>query len=477
MEKSEKTMSVDRVAIIGGGIAGLTAAFSLRQLRPNIEVDLFEAASRVGGSIRTERTGEYLIEHGADMFATEPPAAIDLCRELGIENELQMPLATARGAAIVHHGKLVRIPEGFVLMRPTRLWPMVTTSLLSVTGKLRLLAEPFVRKRQDLHDESIESFVIRRLGRETLERLVQPLVGGIYTGDVSALSMAATMPQFWEMESRDGSLFRATRRRNKEGTDTTEQNSAGARYEKFRSFPEGMERLVRELELRVESERIHRSTKIVRLNREDRGWTLASESREFGPFDHVIVATPAKHASMLLADVATEASEELSQIRFASSAVVAVVVRHSEMDSTMNVAGFVVPIAENRKVLAVSFTGDKFAGRTPSGLRLVRVFIGGELQAELLKLSDEQLVQLAKEELRSLIGLRGEPIMTKVVRWIDAMPQYHVGHLQRLAKIDASIAMQPGLSLIGNSLHGVGIAPTIAQARKAARKIVTASPA
>lgn len=465
-------MSAQRVAIVGGGVAGLTAAFTLRRINSAIEVDLFEASSRVGGAIRTERTAEYLIEHGADMFATEPPAAMELCGELGIENELQTPLSSARGASIVHRGKLIRIPDGFVLMRPTRLWPMMATPLLSIAGKLRLLAEPLIPKRSDVPDESIESFVARRLGQETLQRIVQPLVGGIYTGDVAALSMAATMPQFWEMESRDGSLYKATRRRNKEGSDTTEQNSAGARYEKFRSFPDGMERLIRELAIRIEPSRLHLSTKILRLSRDDRGWTLQDEAGAVhGPFDHVIVATPAKHASALLAGVANEASQELAQIRFASSVVVVMVVRVADMDSTMNVAGFVVPIAERRNVLAVSFTGDKFAGRTPPGHRLLRVFIGGELQTELLKRSDDELVALAKDELRSLMGLRGEPTLIKVVHWKDAMPQYHVGHLQRLAKIDASIAKQAGLAIIGNSLRGVGIAPTIAYARKIARSI------
>jgi len=296
-------VSAHRIAIIGAGVAGLAAAFSIQQTDPDAQVELFEASPRVGGAIGTERIGEYLIERGADMFATDPPAAMKLCEELGIADTLISPLPTARGAAIFHRGKLVRIPEGFVLMRPTRMLPMMTTPLLSIAGKIRLLCEPFISRREDKQDESIESFVVRRLGRETLERIVQPLVGGIYTGDVAALGMAATMAQFHEMERRDGSLFRATRRRNREGSDSVEQNSAGARYEKFRSFPGGMIQLIEALAARIDPKRLHLDTAVTALERETEGWVLSTHAGEQGPFDHVIVATPAKHASSMLSSV------------------------------------------------------------------------------------------------------------------------------------------------------------------------------
>ena len=462
-----------RVAIIGGGVAGLSAAFTLRRLSADAQVDLFESSGRVGGAVQTEFIDGFLVERGADMFATEPNAGLELCSELGLEDELITPLPTARGAAIVQGGKLIRIPDGFVLMRPTLLWPMMRTPLLSMRGKLRLLMEPFVKRRSDVSDESIESFVSRRLGRETLDRIVQPLVGGIYTGDVAKLSMAATMSQFWEMERRDGSLYRATLRRNREGTDTTEQNSAGARYEKFRSFPLGMNRLMSELGNRIDPQRLHLSHSVVRISREHNAWQVKDATGlSHGPFDHVIVATPAARAATLLAPLAPDASQELRQIPFASSAVVVFGLHEKTIQQKLSVAGFIVPLREQRRILAVSFTGDKFEGRTPPQHKLLRVFIGGEMQADLLQHSDEELIKIAKEELRELIGLSGEPVLTKVVRWQEAMPQYHVGHIQKLAKIQASLEQLPGLSLIGNSLHGVGIAPTIAYARKVARSIV-----
>ncbi len=460
-------IGLHRVAIVGGGIAGLTAAFTLRRLSPRTQCDLFEASARWGGAIRTERLDGFLVEHGADMFATEPNAAMELCDELGLQAELQTPLPNARGAAIVHRGKLVPIPAGFVLMRPTRLWPMMTTPLLSLAAKLRLLAEPLIARRGEALDESIASFVTRRLGRETLARIVQPLVGGIYTGDVSRLSMAAAMPQFWEMERRDGSLFQATRRRHREGADTTEQNSAGARYEKFRSFPDGMQRLIDALVSQLEVKQLHLSSPVRELRKTTEGWQLIFNSqRELGPYQQVIVATPAGHASELIAKLAPAARLALSEIAFASSAIVVLGVHSEDIEQRLSIAGFVVPAGELRNVLAVSFTGDKFAGRAPLGQKLIRVFIGGEMQAHLLARNDDELIELAKVELNQLIGLRGQPILAKVIRWNHAMPQYHVGHLQRLATIKQSLSEHSGLSLIGNSLHGVGIAPTIANARQ-----------
>ncbi len=464
-----------KIAIIGGGIAGLSAAAALRNQSPIHRVDLFEASDRLGGAIRTERIDGFLVEHGADMFATEPSGAIELCRELGIEADLIAPRPEARGAAIVHRGKLVRVPAGFVLMRPTRLGPILTTPLLSLQGKLRLLAEPAVAKRANDDDESVAAFVKRRFGNELLRTIVQPLVGGIYTGDVDKLSMAATMPQFWEMERTDGSLYRATRRRHREGSDSIEQNSAGARYEKFRSFPAGMECLVAALVKSLGSTGLHRSTAIESLRKIDDRWQLIG-SAPIGDqtYDHVIIATPANVAGRLLADVIPAAATWASDFRFASSAVVALGVHDADITHRMSIAGFVVPAAEHRQIIAASYTGDKFSGRTPAGMRLIRVFIGGELQADLLERSDSDLVELARNELRSLIGLQGQPVLAKVIRWPSAMPQYHVGHLNRVSAMESSIACIGGLSLIGNSLHGVGIAPTILHARKVAAMILAA---
>ncbi len=458
-----------RVGIVGAGLAGLSAAFYLQRWRPNCQLQLFESSHRCGGVIRTERVGEFLLEHGADMFATNPNAALRLCEDLGLSDRLIKPLPQARGAGIVHRGRVVRIPEGFVLMRPTRLSSMLTTPLLSPWGKLRLFAEGLIPPRTTAEDESVESFVTRRLGREVLERIVQPLVGGIYTGDVSKLSMAATMPQFCQMESEDGSLWAATRRRQRAGIDSTERNSAGARYEQFRSFPGGVQELVDALQASLKPGVLQLGQAVTGVVQEGGHWHLQGVAVE--PLDHLILATPAAIAARLLSGPVPEAAQLLSQVETTSSAIVVFGVDEANIACPLNVAGIVVPACEHRRVLAVSFTSDKFPGRAPEGQKLIRVFIGGALQSELLQLDDEQLISLAREELQDLIGLSGQPRLARVIRWHNAMPQYHIGHRQRIEQLEQMLAAQPGLHVIGNSLRGVGIAPTVAGAVTVASRI------
>lgn len=476
------SLSGERIAIIGGGMSGLVAAFYLTRSGGSREVTLFDAAERVGGVIRTERVDGYLLEHGADMFATQPDAALRLCEDLGINQRLISPQPGMRGAALVDRGRLVRIPDGFVLMRPTRWWPMVTTPLLSWRGKWRLLAERKVPPRPEgQDDESIESFVTRRLGRELLDRIVQPLVGGIYVGDVAKLSMAATMGQFLQMERESGSLWAATIRRRKEGIDTTERNSAGARYEQFRSFPGGLQELLDALQRSLPPQRLRLGVRVTSIDRSGGGWRLAGEAvsgvgqnsqgSALGEFDHVIVATPAKLAARLLEGPAPDAAALLGSIEAASSAIVALGVRESDISRPTDVAGFVVPVREGRPILAASFTSDKFAGRAPQGEKLIRVFFGGALQPELLGKGDDELVRIAREQMAELIGLGGTPTLVRVIRWDEAMPQYHVGHKGLVKRIEQAVAGHPGLHVIGNSLGGVGIAPTVAAAAAVARRI------
>lgn len=476
------------VAIIGGGLSGLTAAFYLTRTAGEgrsqgalpARVRLFEASDRWGGVIRTERIDGYLLEHGADMFASQPDAALRLCDALGLSSRLIAPQPGVGGAAIVHRGRPIRVPEGFVLMRPTRLMSMVTTPLLSPAGKLRLFAEGLIPPRRETADESIADFVKRRLGKEVLERIVQPLVGGIYTGDVNRLSMAAAMPEFARMEREDGSLWAATRRRRREGGDRAEQTSAGARYSRFRSFPGGLQELIDALAAALPQQTLCLQSRVTSLEPADGGWRVSWVSRGGGQeaesFDHVIFAAPPGTSAELLAEIAPQAAELLKGIEHASSAIVALGVRENQIARPIDVAGFVVPDCEKRRVLAASFTGDKFAGRTPPGHKLIRVFLGGALQPQLVDLTDEELVDIATTELADLIGMSGKPEWTKVIRWLKAMPQYHVGHNERIERIETLLRERPGLHAIGNAFRGVGIAPTAAAAEAAAARIHAGTP-
>lgn len=463
-------MAGRHVGIIGGGLSGLATAAQLQIRYPDVRVTLLESRDRVGGVIHTESADGFLIDHGADMFATKPDGALDLIEKLGGSSELIQPLVRGRGARIVRGGKLIPIPDGFVLMRATKLWPMVTTPLLSVRGKLRFLAERYVGSPAEIadpdHDESIDSFVRRRMGDEVLESIVAPLSAGIYTADVTKLSMRATMGPIAEMERTHGSLARATAARRRSGQDDVERDSTGARYGNFRAFRGGMIDLIRLLADSLPAGSIRLNAPVQSLVRAGDRWTVTHSGDQTESFDHVVIATPPRVASGLVADVSPRAAAGLATIPSASAAIVVLGVRTADIAADVDTFGFVVPTTENRRILAGSFASHKFAGRAPRGHTLVRVFVGGAMQSELLDQDDQSIVNLVRAELADLIGLGGEPVLTRVVRWNDAMPQYHVGHTTTVKAIESAIAQVPGLSLMNNGLNGVGIAPVIAAAGK-----------
>ncbi|NNE01197.1 MAG: protoporphyrinogen oxidase [Pirellulaceae bacterium] len=470
-----------RVAVIGGGLSGLATAVHLHLADPNIQLTVFEAADRAGGVIQTLRIDPFLVDLGADMFALEPPAAHDLCKQLNLLDQLIEPQQIGRGAYIVRQGRLVPIPDGFVLMRATKLWPMLTTKLLSPRGKLRWLVERFQRNNVGDTDQSVAEFVRTRMGREVLQRIVGPLVAGIYTADIEKLSLLATMGPIAKMVRTHGSLAAATSARKREGQDSTERVSAGARYSQFRAFDGGMGRLIDSLIAELPDHIAALPGGVVQTGRavsaieQNTGtqprWSVHVDDHAEA-FDHVVVATPPRIAAELLQNHAPIAAKHLSSIEAASTAIVVLGVRQADLAKPITTFGFVVPAIENRRILACSFASTKFAGRAPEDHLLIRVFIGGALQPQLLDLDDNELIQIARQELSELIGLGGQSVMEKVVRWNNAMPQYHVGHLQRVREIDADINSIAGLSMVSNALHGVGIAPVIQAAKRTADRVL-----
>lgn len=463
-----------RVAIVGGGLSGLATAIKLHLADPSLSLSLFEASERVGGVIHTEQENGFLIDLGADMFATKPAAALELCRELDVADQLIEPEVLGRGARIVHRGRLLPIPEGFVLMRATQLMPMLTTPLLSASGKLRFLAERWIKAPTGdvAEDESVGGFVRRRMGVEILDRIVAPLTAGIYTADVDKLSMQATMGPIAQMERQYGSLAAATAARRRIGEDSVERASTGARYGQFRAFRGGMIQLIRALADALPENTIRLNSPVQSIRTDGDRWQVAVADDQGCEFDRVIVAAPPRPASELLRDLAPVAARELDAIESASTAIVVLGVRRADIRRDVQTFGFVVPMLENRRILAGSFASHKFAGRAPSEHVLIRVFIGGSLQTQLLEESDDQLVKIAREELAALIGLEGTPVLTRVVRWYNAMPQYHVGHARRVERIEQAIDEVAGLSLVNNALHGVGIAPVIQLAGRIAQQVI-----
>jgi oxygen-dependent protoporphyrinogen oxidase len=449
--------------------------------------------------LHTVQRDGFLIERSADNFLSQPTAAVDLCRRLGIADELVPTDASQRRALVVRDGELLPIPAGFYLMSPRKLTSVLKSPVLSLAGKLRLLAEPLIPPRSfscvtgdargASSDESVFSFATRRLGRETFERLVQPLVAGIYTADPAKLSMAATMPQFLEFERQHGSLLRATLKLPgplREGWSEADLNSAsGARYGLFVAPRGGMTSVINALARSIPPSAIHLGVRVWRASLQPDGkWGLElkstnPQSARSSPaaagnpqsFDALIVTAPAPAASKLLRDFDPDLAADLAGIEYAGCAVISFGFERSQLTQPLDGFGFVVPQIENRAIIAASFASQKFAGRAPAGAVLIRVFIGGALRPDLLRLDDDALRRLALDELADLLHTTGMPLVTDVARWTGSMPQYHLGHLARVARIEQRASMHTGLALAGNAYHGVGIPQCVASGQSAAERI------
>jgi oxygen-dependent protoporphyrinogen oxidase len=453
------------IVVIGGGVSGLTVARRLlhrsdpsRSRPPRHDVLVLEAKDRVGGAIWTGRQDGFTLEGGADSFITNKPWSLDLCRELGIGSRLIETDARHRRSFVVSRGRLAPVPDGFVMLAPTRLLPVLTSSILSPRGKLRMLCDLVLPKRSDDEDESLAAFVRRRFGREALERLVQPLVGGIYTADANELSLKATLPQFLRVEKESGSLIRAALRQAR-GVKRDERAASGARYGLFVSLDEGMDVLPRTLAESLPAGSIRTGAPVRRLHRPEGNPTWRIEMLDGSVIEAtaVVLATEAHVAARLLEGHAPALAAGLRSIPYASSCIVHLAYRRDAVVHPLDGFGVVVPAIEKREILAISFTSIKFSGRAPAGTVLMRVFLGGATQPELFERDDEELLAIARREVSSLLGAHGEPILSRVDRHPRAMPQYLIGHLDRVAQIRAEVSRHSGLFLTGNAFEGVGL--------------------
>jgi oxygen-dependent protoporphyrinogen oxidase len=459
------------IAVIGGGISGLAAAHRLREICPSARVTVLESSQRFGGVLETRETAGCLWETSADNFITNVPAGVGLCRRLGLEPELLDTLPIGRQAYVVRRGGLMPIPRGFALLQPTQWRSIATTRILSPLGKLRLAAERFVPPRREASDESLASFAIRRLGRETFERLVQPLVGGIYTADPARLSMQATLPRFLEMEWKFGSLTRAA-----QGEQHAEQEAHGARYQLFTALREGMSQLVAKLVERLSGCELSLGARVSGLApNAGGGWQIELGSHR-SVFDGVILATPAPIASTLVRLFDADLSDKLSRIEQAGCLIAVAAYARDDCPGLPAGAGFVVPEIERRKIIACSFSSQKFAGRAPEDLVLLRVFLGGAQHPEVASWDDQEVKRVVASELQMLLGLRGEAKFCEIVRWQGAMPQYHVGHVGLVDAIEGTAARWPGFALAGNAYRGVGIPHCIASGERAAERVLEGLP-
>ena len=462
-----------RVAVIGGGITGLAAAHRLTELSREFELTLFDAASKLGGVLQTRRESGFLIESAADCFITDAanPQAMALAERLGVAGELLETCPQHQRAMIVKHGRLFPVPDGFQMFAPVRLWPMLTTRLLGVPGKLRLAMESFVRPSSSADEETLEDFAVRRVGREAYRWIVQPLVGGIYTADPTKLSVQAALPQFVAMERDHGSLTRGLRNRAK--LQSASAQEGGARYSMFRAPAKGMQSFVQAIAARLPSSCIRLNCKVVEVSRSDsEGWALRSDDESLNRFNAIIIALSATEAGRLVQRADSDLASELESIAYASTVVVNVGYRRQQISHPLDAFGFVVPSSENRPILAASFSSNKFPQRANCGDVLIRVFLGGALQPEFVELPAAKIEQVVVDQLSELLGIEGSPRFLAITRWRNVTPQYHLGHQSLVRRIQSKVETQPGIELAGNAYGGIGIPQCIRSGEQAATRIV-----
>ena len=456
------------IAIIGGGISGLATAHRLIELNPSTQITLLEATPRLGGIIQTETRDGFLLERGPDSFISEKPQALALAIRLGLESELISTNPLYRRSFIVRKGKLLPVPEGFQLLAPSRFWPFIKSDIFSFTGKLRMSADLFLPRRwpNGDNDESLASFVRRRLGQEALERMAQPMVGGIYTADPENLSLRATLPRFLDLEHKHRSLILGMWKNGRAAKNNL--GVSGPRYSLFQSFRNGMQTLVDALEEKIRAIDIRLNTKVKTVERFNSGWRVVTENDAAFEADAVCLAVPAYVAARLLSDVSPEVSNQLQSIRFASTATINLAYERGDIRHNLDGFGFVVPFIEQRTVLACTFCNVKFAKRAAADRVLMRAFVGGALQPELLQLSDSEIIDRVEKDLNELLGITGQPLFTQISRWNNSMPQYEVGHLARIDQIDRELEKFPGLVLAGTSYRGAGIPDCVKSGESAA---------
>ena len=466
---------VVNIAIVGAGVSGLSCAWYLERLLPNAHIDLIEASDRVGGVIQTHTESPFLAELGADNIATLAPDGLKLIEAMGIRNEFVSPNPKYRFAQVVQAGRVYPIPNGFSLMQPTQMAAILMSPILSLSGRLRILGEYFVKARNINEDESVESFAVRRLGRECFDRLVEPIVGGIFTARSETLSMQATMAQFVEMEKNHGGLIRAAfaKRKSEQRSDTMARKATGARYDQFMAPKLGMSWWMNTIRAQLKSQ-LHLNTRVDNLAYTQNGKlkiATANTALIDKEYDHVCVATPGWVASKLIDGVNSDASALLDRIPYASSAVAILAIRKSEIRPESMCFGIVIPKVENRDTLAISLSSEKYAERCPADTVLARVFMGGAVRPELMDQSDETLLAIAIKESQSLLGVTSPPMWQRLIRWNCAMPQYLIGHCNAVQDIRKNLESTKNLSIIGNAFDGVGIPQCIRLARTTAEKI------
>ncbi|HKS76319.1 MAG TPA: protoporphyrinogen oxidase [Terriglobales bacterium] len=458
-----------RIAIIGGGISGLSAAYALEeQRRAGVALDytLFESAPRLGGVLVTDHVDGCLIEAGPDSFLTEKPWATDLCRKLGLGDQLIGSNDADRKTYILAKGKLTVMPDGLMFMVPTKILPTVFSPLFSIGTKLRMAQEWFHPPHKATGDETVADLVTRHYGPEMVDRLADPLLSGVYGGEASQLSVRAVLPRFADMEAKHGSLGRAMLSARKQMATA----GKGPARPLFTSLKEGMQQLVDALLARLPQSVLRPATPVQSI-RPEAGW-LVSAGYGTDHFESVIIAVPTQAAAAMLEGASPELASELRAIIYSSSVTLTLGYDRQVRDALPPGFGFLVPRSEGKRMLAATFVHNKFPHRAPADRALIRCFLGGARDEAILQLTEGEILQMARRELQEIVGVSAEPLFARVYKWKGAMAQYGVGHLERLDRIERLRQQLPGLALAGNGYRGIGVPDCVRSGSEAAAQVL-----
>jgi protoporphyrinogen/coproporphyrinogen III oxidase len=463
---------MNRLVIIGGGIAGLSAAYYATKKLPDPQITLIESADRWGGKITTDRVafgdGQLIIEGGPDTFLATKPWAVALCKELGLGERLHGTNPNQKNTYVLHHNRLEPLPDGLAMMVPTNVQAILKSKLVSWFGKARMGLD-FIQPAKAVNgDESLGAFVGRRLGREAYENLIEPLMSGIYAGDGDALSLASTFPYLRDLELKYGSLARGALEMRKQSNGKAVQGSRSAFLTPTTGLAEIVEALVNYLQVNHVDLRLN--TAVSRISKIDARYLVELEDGSSLDSDSVILATPAFVSGSLLASINPRLGSVLQSIPYISTATVSLAYRQKDLPRPLDGYGYVIPRREGRRALACTWTSTKFPHRAPEGYALLRVFIGRAGQE--IPWHENDLLALAKEELDLTLGITADPILSRVFVWDKAMPQYNLGHPEILNQIEAELMKYPGLALAGNGYRGIGIPDCIRSGELAVERVM-----
>jgi oxygen-dependent protoporphyrinogen oxidase len=448
----------------------LAAAYYLQkaqQAGASLRYTLLERAPAWGGKIKSQQVDGFLLEGGPDCFLTRKPWALALCRELGLENDLLGTNDAQRKVYVLSGGRLHRLPEGVMLIVPTRFLPFATSRLISIRGKLRMGMDLFIPARKEDSDETLASFVRRRLGDEALTKIAEPLLSGIHVSDPERLSLKSSFPRLMDVERKYGSLIKGmlTARRMVENSG----NGSKPRLPMFMTLRGGMQQLVDVLHGKLDASAIRSDTQvssIAGLNGAGPPYEVRTRNGESLPADAVILTTPSDVSSIMLESLDPALSADLAGIRYVSTAVVSLGYQPQDDLPSLNGFGFIIPKTEGRRITACTWSSTKFEGRAPEEHQLLRCFVGGPGREEMVDLDDGSLLNVVREELADILGLHAEPNLARIYRWRKVNPQYDLGHLDRVAQMRARAHEHGGLFLAGSSYDGVGVPDCVRQAEE-----------